>query len=90
MKEIVYMIEKNDWRLSGGREYLQKLKLIKAEYKMKCKTSDHEHCAFCWEKFSESHEDLNTGYCSIDGKHWICEECFEDFKEMFDFRVISN
>lgn len=48
---------------------------------------DHEHCAFCWDKFSENSEDLNKGYCTLDKKYWICEDCFNDFKEMFNFKV---
>ena len=37
---------------------------------------------YIWNK-----EDLTQGYCTADQKYWICEECFNDFKEMFKFEV---
>ena len=81
------MLEKNDWRLLNQQEYLMNAKLKKAEYKMPSEKWDHDHCAFCCDKFSEIKEDLTQGYCTADQKYWICEECFNDFKEMFKFEV---
>ena len=41
----------------------------------------HEHCEFCFEK---ALTDKNcTFYCTEDMYHWICEACFQDFKETF-------
>ena len=81
------MLEKNDWRLLNQQEYLIKAKLKKAEYIKSSEKWDHDHCAFCWDKFSENKEDLTQGYCTADQKYWICEECFNDFKEMFSFTI---
>ena len=45
----------------------------------------HAHCAFCWEKATT---DLPcTFYSTSDMKHWICEECFLDFKEIFHWKA---
>lgn len=82
------MLENNDWRLLNQKEFLMNAKLIKTNYVKKSEKCDHDHCAFCWDKFSENGEDLTQGYCSADRKYWICEECFNDFKEMFKFTVI--
>ena len=82
------MLAKNDWRLLNQEQYLMNAKLKRAEYKMPCEKWDHDHCAFCWDKFSESDGDLRSGYSTADGKFWICDECFNDFKEMFKFEVI--
>lgn len=79
------MLDKNDWRLVNQKEYLMDAQLIKTEYKAIEDYSDHEHCAFCWDKFSENHGELSVGYRTKDGRHWICEECFNDFKEEFNF-----
>ena len=38
-------------------------------------------------KFSESDGDLRSGYSTADGKFWICDECFNDFKEMLEKEV---
>ena len=27
-------------------------------------------------------------YCTIDNYHWICENCFNDFKDMFKWTVV--
>ena len=41
----------------------------------------HEHCDFCWEKAMTDME--CEFYCTKDMQHWICKNCFEDFKEKF-------
>lgn len=28
--------------------------------------------------------------CTKDGKHWICEQCYDDFKEMFGFKLTKE
>lgn len=78
----------DDWRLTNQRDYLLKRRLKKccfADFPQK----DHEHCSFCWEKFGHGKDMLQNGYCTEDNYHWICEECFEDFKEMFHWELIE-
>ncbi len=84
------MLEKNDWRLVNQQEYLMNAELRKSLYKPLNDNWEHDHCAFCWDKFSEISGDLNIGYCTKDKKHWICEECFNDFKEMFNFKILVD
>ena len=43
----------------------------------------HEHCDFCLEKALTDKE--CTFYCTEDMHHWVCEECFLDFKEKFNW-----
>lgn len=81
------MPDKNDWRLLNQEDYLMNAKLIKSEYMKPSEKWDHDHCAFCWDKFSESDGDLHEGYCTTDKKYWICTECFEDFKKKFGFTL---
>jgi len=80
---------KNDWRLLNQEDYLKNAKLIKSKYQKPNETWDHDHCAFCWDKFSENDNDLNTGYCTTDRKYWICDDCFSDFKDSFNFELVS-
>lgn len=47
----------------------------------------HEHCEFCWEKAMTNME--CEFYCTKDMKHWICQECFNDFKDKFGWIVKS-
>ena len=84
------MVEKNDWRLMGQEQYLKNVKLIKAKYKAPSKRWDHDHCEFCTDRFMEYEGCLREGYCTEDRKIWICEECYQDFKEMFGFTLIEN
>ena len=43
----------------------------------------HEHCEFCWEKALA--DKSCVFYCTDDLYYWICEECFRDFREMFNW-----
>lgn len=54
----------------------------------KVQTFWHAHCEFCWEKFMT---DMDTEcYCTPDFLHWICRECYEDFKDKFNFKLIQD
>ncbi len=44
----------------------------------------HEHCNFCWEKALT--DTLCTFYCTDDMQYWVCEKCFYDFKERFNWQ----
>jgi len=83
------MVDKNDWRLMGQEDYLMNAKLRRESYAAPTLTWDHDHCAFCSLKFSENEGDLHVGYRELKDSHWVCEECFRDFKEMFNFTVVE-
>ena len=76
----------DDWRLNGQEDYLFGVKLLKKFFKA-CGFHDHDHCDFCWDKFSENKEDLNWGYCTSDEHHWVCETCYRDFKDLFKWEI---
>ncbi|NMC57562.1 MAG: hypothetical protein GYA50_10105 [Eubacteriaceae bacterium] len=84
------MSDKNDWRLSDHDEFYNNLQLKHAQYKRPSESWDHDHCEFCFDKFSEYEGDLHEGYCTLDNYHWICEVCFNDFKDLFNWSVINN
>lgn len=48
----------------------------------------HEHCNLCYEKAMT--DVTGTFYCSEDMKDWLCEECFNDFKEQFNWQAKEN
>ena len=75
-----------DWRLTNQINYLYHVKLRKAEFK-KDANHDHAHCEFCWDKFGEESDMLHTGYCTLDKYRWICEQCFQDFKDQFQWVI---
>lgn len=75
-----------DWRLVNQHKYLQgkKLKLTTFSPSQSC---DHKHCAFCWDKFGQDDDMLHRGYCTADKLHWICELCYLDFKDIFQWTI---
>ena len=47
----------------------------------------HAHCEFCQEKALTDKNSIF--YCTDDMQYWICEECFRDFRERFNWTVKS-
>ena len=84
------IIKVEDWRLTGQERYLLFAKLkevIPIEYlsQLADPTLFHEHCEFCMDKIEEQ---LNKKcYCTLDNYHWICEDCYKDFKDKFIFKI---
>jgi hypothetical protein len=77
---------KKDWRLVNQHKYLQGKQLKKADFQT-TPNCDHKHCAFCWDKFGCADGMLHSGFCTKDKYHWICETCFLDFKDEFEWVV---
>lgn len=90
------MIEENDWRLSMGQgEGMLDKEFQYREFVKPSERWEHEHCKFCGHKFMENPNGLKDcskqGYCSTDDREdWVCEECFDDFKEMFHWKVVDG
>lgn len=83
-------ISSDDWRRLGQEKYLTGVKLIFQNYFLYSSEWDHDHCAFCGAKFSMNEGDLKRGYSTTDSYHWICEECFQDFKDEFNWEVLKK
>lgn len=75
-----------DWRLTNQMNYLFRATLKKVDF-IATETNDHEHCEFCWDKFGENEEMQKSGYCTLDRYHWICNECFLDFQDQFEWQL---
>ena len=78
-----------DWRLQGQEKYLQNVELCWSEYTPYRPDWDHDHCVFCGRKFALQGGDFTEGYRTKDSYHWVCTDCFEDFKTMFHWKVVS-
>jgi hypothetical protein len=76
-----------DWRLQRQEKYLTGILLVKKRYRKYREDWDHDHCEFCMRTFSERAGDLNEGYATEDEYRWICENCYQDFKEQFRWMV---
>jgi hypothetical protein len=80
----------DDWRLTNQENFLKGVSLTRKRYQKYREDWDHDHCEFCWTKFSERPEDLHVGYVTLDNYHWICEDCFNDFKKLFGWHLVEN
>ena len=84
------MIDKDDWRLRGQEGYLSGKVLCFRKWKASKKEWDHDHCEFCWDKFSDEENALHEGYTTKGLYYWICSTCYKDFKEMFQWNTVEK
>lgn len=63
-----------------SKDYLYDKKLVYLSYP---DSLDHEHCELCWARFGNNAQELTSGYYEPDSKSWICEECYQRFKNVF-------
>ncbi|MCL1892736.1 MAG: hypothetical protein FWG02_00685 [Holophagaceae bacterium] len=75
----------NDWRLCNQMEYLKGETIKHSKWITLEESWDHDHCAFCSDKLDAS--TIEKAYCTTDYYHWICPECYNDFKEMFEWTL---
>jgi len=81
----------NDWRRQGQEHYLIGATLVRIKYADRVIRTDHDHCEFCFAKFSDTIPDsLTEGYTTTDDYRWICDNCYADIKEQFKWLLIEN
>ena len=53
---------------------------------------DHDHCEFCLIKITDLDisDSLKEGWTNQDEGLWICESCFEDFKDKYQWKVKNS
>ncbi|MBK8651580.1 MAG: hypothetical protein IPN23_07725 [Elusimicrobia bacterium] len=81
--------QSTDWRYRGQDKYLKGVALYWKKYKRFRENWDHDHCEFCWKKFTEESDsqNLHEGYTTDNNYRWVCEKCFLDFKELFEWKT---
>jgi hypothetical protein len=86
------MREPDDWRLTNQLAYFKGVELSWRRYRAFRQGWEHDHCVFCWSEFAEREdaEVLHEGYATIDEMKWVCPTCFEDFKDIFEWRVLAS
>lgn len=82
----------DDWRRGNQERFLGGKTFRHLQYERWSEEWDHDHCSFCWETFRvEDGPYLHVGWATdregFEGEpyHWVCETCFEDFREEFGF-----
>ena len=79
-------VDPNDWRRQGQERYMAG-KALHLENFVPTESNDHQHCEFCSAKFSAAKEDLSNGYTTADAYHWVCLECFIDFRDEMNWTL---
>lgn len=80
----------NDWRLFREQNrYMHGVTLIAQPYKSSNPFNDHDHCEFCMAKFGKENNALKQGYSTEDGNIWICSQCYNDFREQFEWKIVK-
>jgi hypothetical protein len=69
-------------------KYLKGSRLLRSKWRPFDERRDHDHCEFCGDKFNET--EIEAGYCTEDFDKWICEECFADFMETFEWVLVEE
>ena len=77
----------DDWRRQGQERYLTAARLVARSYRPYRPGWEHDHCEFCGAKFSCHERDLKSGYSTKNGYHWVCAQCFGDFKDEFGWEL---
>jgi len=74
---------------SEAKQHVEKLGINK-EYLEKdhCKALWHRHCDFCTKEITIVMQE--ECYCTDDGYGWICEKCYNDLKENFEWKIDEN
>ena len=78
---------RDDWRLMGQEGYLRDKVLQHRKFDRQLCVLDFDQCDFCFKVFDEDPERPLTAYFEPDQKIWICETCFKDFKNHFNWVV---
>jgi hypothetical protein len=81
----------SDWRLHGQEKYLRGKAFVRRIWRETRSGWDHDHCEFCTRKFSDERipDALHEGWTTRDNYHWICDQCFQDFRQLFAFKYLK-
>ena len=81
---------RDDWRLMGQEGYLMDKVLVHRIFDRSLCVLDFDQCDFCHKVFDKNPDHPLPAYFQPDQKLWICEECYEDFKDHFHWIVEDN
>lgn len=83
------MTGQNDWRLLNDVEYLKKAYINPTDGEEICRYAPHlKRCEFCLEPVQDNlHQ---WWFVPTDLSCCICEECYNDFKEDFEWKTLDG
>lgn len=85
------MVEKKDWRLLNDVWHLKGQSINPTDSEeLHIHMPQLKHCAFCWCEMKDTFPHHTRWYLPLDRSCCICEACFQDFKEMFDWKLLDG
>lgn len=85
------MIDKDDWRLMNDVGYLMNAEIDPVGYEeIVTYRPQIKHCVFCWEQVPQKLSYYQTWYVPLDKSCAICENCFKDFREQFNWKLLDG
>lgn len=83
------MIEKDDWRLLNDVEHLKKAEINPTDGEEICKYAPKlKYCGFCLTPVQDNFH--QWWFVTRDLSCCICEECYNDFKEIFGWKELDG
>ena len=83
------MIEKKDWRLLNDVEYLKNKAINPTDGEDITQYVKYlKKCIFCWEEVKDT--PYQCWFIPEDLSCCICEECYNDFKELFNWKKLDG
>jgi hypothetical protein len=91
----------DDWRLMGQERFLQDATFVHKAYRAWSPTWEHDHCSLSTRKLVEkptgAADELTEAWAAVgrgpagqDDYHWVCDDCFKDFRERFAWKVAER
>jgi hypothetical protein len=77
-----------DWRIDNAKHTRGAVLRFK-KYTRYSEAWDHDHCAGCWIKFTESGgpDVITEGYATEDDYSRVCPACFRDLKDAMEWKL---
>ena len=78
---------KKYWTHKRFLRHWQNLELVYKKWDSTSEERDHEHCLVCREGIGEYEGGFREGYYLREKNTWVCENCFNGFKDKCKWKV---
>lgn len=79
----------NIWCVEEADNNMRNHVLLKVKFSDRLTETEHEYCEFCMARFGNVNKDFKEGYRTQNYYYWVCEDCFDEYKEEYHWTVKS-
>ncbi|MCR5808105.1 MAG: hypothetical protein K6G56_00930 [Clostridiales bacterium] len=84
-KKIDELINNGEWRLTAWEACQIGNCMQHRVFDRTIVIEDFDKCSLCYERFDTDEKHPQKAYYCPDNHRWVCEKCFNDFKDLFDW-----